>query len=146
MPTLRSIFVLALALAPLPALAKSAATGKPAFKAGDPPGYWIWADDSGWHLRATTGKAQHTFRGVINAEAVTGVTVTRTALNQRLQASAKQIKFEFDLFSGVDGLDWQSPSRCLTFELRLDGKADPSQIHDGQKGEPPADILFDACR
>jgi hypothetical protein len=136
---------LAAALA-APAFAKKATAGKPAFKAGDPPAFWLWSDETGWHLRATTEKKQHGFHGVLRQPGVTGIKATKPALSSKVSYSAGAIRFEFDLFEGVEGFDWQSGEPCITVELKLDDKALPQAIKVGAKAESPGAIPFEACR
>ena len=128
------------------AFAKKNANGQPAFKAGDPEAFWIWFAQAGWHLRATTAKKQHTFRGVVRGDGIGQLKATRPALSSKLNAFGNQVKFEFDLFTGVDGFDWQQTEECATFELRLDGQARPDRIHVGGSGEQPSEVLFIACK
>lgn len=129
------------------AWAKKSALGRPAFKAGDAEGYWIWVDEAGWHLRTTTPKKQqHTFRGVVRAEGFGAVKASRAELTPKLQLFDGQVKFEFDLFTGSDGFDWQQTEDCATFELRVDGRGVPERIHVGAKAEAPEAALFLACR
>jgi hypothetical protein len=129
-----------------PAFAKKATAGKPSFKAGDPPAFWLWSDDTGWHLRATTAKKQHAFHGVLRQAGVSAIKATRPALSSKVSYSAGAIRFDFDLFEGVDGFDWQSGEPCLTVELKLDDKAQPAAIKVGEKAESPSAMPFEACR
>lgn len=126
--------------------AKKAAAGKPEFKAGDPPGFWLWSDDTGWHLRATTEKKQHTFRGVLRQAGVTAIKTTRPGLAAKVRYEAGALRFEFDLFEGVDGIDWQAAEPCVTVELRLDGLYKPAAVKVGQKADSPSALPFEACK
>src|SRR5262249_17263996 len=38
------------------------------FKAGEPARYAVWAKKGAWHLRTTTAKKEHNFRGKIHVE------------------------------------------------------------------------------
>ena len=151
---LRSSFVLvaglvagALASVPTVAEARLPAAGKPAFKAGDPEGFWVWRDDAGWHVRATTGKAQHAFRGVLRAKAITDVSVTRNTLLTHVTATDDVLRFEFDLFAGgMDGFDFKTADPCISFELRIDTKPQPARVHVGAGGKSPELFPFDACQ
>jgi hypothetical protein len=128
------------------AQAKKATAGKPEFKAGDPPAFWLWSDDAGWHLRATTAKKQHAFRGVLRQAGVAAVKTTRPALASKVRYEAGALRFDFDLFEGVDGIDWQSAEPCITVELKLDGLNQPASVKVGQKAESPSALPFEACR
>lgn len=129
------------------ALAKKAAAGRPAFQPNDPPGWFIWSDDAGWHLRFTSPKKQqHALHGVVRSKGVSEVKPTRAALSSKLQTSDAAIRFDFDVFDGGDGFDWKTTDPCVTLELKTDGKADPALIHVGAKSEVPSAMPFDACR
>src|SRR5262249_16790780 len=86
------------------ALASKNATGKPALKAGDPEAIWIWFDNSGWHLRGSTGKGKHTFTGYLRATGgMTGVKPTRSGLMRKTELESDGVRFEFELGGGPNG-------------------------------------------
>lgn len=129
--------------------ASKPAEGMPAFKAGDPEAFFIWHDINGWHLRVTTPKKKwHAFQGVVRAlgNPITNVKATRPALASKLQTTNKAVFFDFEIFEGIDGFDWNTDERCMTIELRIDKLPQPSRIHVGAKGETPVAMPFDACK
>lgn len=129
------------------AIAKKAAAGRQAFQADGPPGYYVWSDDAGWHLRFTTPKKQqHTLHGVVRSQGVSDVKATRSVLASKITSTDTAVRFEFDVFEGADGFDWKTTGPCVTLELKYDKKADPSVIHVGAKSEVPSAMPFDACR
>lgn len=132
-----------------PAAAKNDAKGMPAFKAGDPEAYFIWHDAAGWHLRVTTPKKRwHAFQGVVRtlSQAITDVKPTRAPLAAKLQTTGKAIHFDFEIFEGIDGFDWQTNEECLIVELRIDKQSMIERVHVGAKGETPLAMPFSACR
>jgi|SRR5579871_4805080 len=129
------------------AFARTPAAGRPAYKANDPPAFFLWSDDAGWHLRVTNPKkTQHTFHGVIRGKGLREVKPSRPGLAAKQQSTDAVLRFEFDSFDGDDGFDWKSESECVTLELKLDGKADPAKIHVGANAASPTAMPFDACR
>lgn len=128
-------------------LAKKPAAGRPAFKNDDPEAFWIWSDDSGWHLRGSVPKKQsHKFHGVIRSQGISDAKGSRPSLSSALQATATSIRFEFTLSEGGDGFDWKTTAQCVTLELKIDDKPQPANIHIGEKAESPTAMPFDACR
>ena len=129
------------------AAAKKFGAGKPAYKDGDPEAMYLWHDAAGWHWRGTTGGKQHAFHGVIQGTGFSDLKVTRPGLEPRIRVvDGNTIRFDFDLFKGSDGFDWQATGACLTPELTLDGKQQPARVHVGPEGWTPVAFPFDACR
>jgi hypothetical protein len=130
-----------------PALARKAAAGQPAFKAGDPEAYFLWHDATGWHLRVTTGpgKKKHKFHGVIRGEGIADPKATTKALGPHIAHAPTVVRFEFEAAEGTEGFDWKASSSCVTPELKIDDQALPEKIHVGAKSETPSAMPFDAC-
>lgn len=150
-PRVRSLLLVAalvVASLPLAALARKAAQGKPSFRAGDPQAFWLWFDDAGWHLRATGGKDQHSFHGLLRATGgFTGVKPTRPQLFRKIDLDPEALRFDFDLGKdGLEGFDWQQADPCVIAELKLDQRPDNGRVHVGLRGEVPEAFPFIACR
>ena len=140
------LFAALAASLPAVALARLPAAGKPTFKASDPEAFWLWHDEAGWHLRATTGKAQHGFRGVLRAKGITDVSVTRPTLLTKVTATGDTLRFDYDLFAGgTEGFDFKSDDKCLSVEMRLDNKPQPDHLHVGSAGTAAAIFPVDVC-
>ena len=141
------------------ALAGKHAAGKPSVVAAEPPAFWIWYDNAGWHLRGSVGKAKHTFTGYIRARGgMSGIKPTRPGLLRTQVNDPEGVQFEFEL-SGenakgpaankgvVEGIDWQqSGDECLTSELKIDGKQQPARVFVGLRSETPDLFPFLSCR
>ena len=130
---------------PRDALAESAA-GKPTWKIEGPEAMYLWHDEAGWHVRAVAGADQHTFRGTIRGTGLRGLTVTRPALDLKVQLTAESVRFEFDVFKGtVDGLDFQAGPGCVTVQFKIDGRVQPDKVRLGAKGDAAKLFPMDAC-
>lgn len=135
------------------ALAARHAVGKPAITAAEPPSYWIWYDNAGWHLRGSVGKAKHTFTGYIRARGgLAGFKPTRPGLLRSQVNDPEGVHFEFELSGAtpkgaVEGFDWQqSGDECLTSELQLDGKPQAARVFVGMRAETPDIFPFLSCK
>ncbi|MSP62342.1 MAG: hypothetical protein EXR72_18820 [Myxococcales bacterium] len=146
MRTVGLALLLSLTTVAAPAEARKAAAGKPAFKAGDPEAIWIWHDAAGWHLRTTTARRTHAFRGVVRGQGFSEVKATRKTLDAKvIVLGDASIRFDFDSFEGIDGFDWKAAGPCTTWELRIDGRPMAERVHVGATGESPSVMPFDAC-
>ena len=134
------------------ALAAKHANGKPSVKAGEPEAAWLWFDTTGWHFRGSAGKTRHTFVGYLRSGAgVSGVKPTRSGLMKKMELEPEGVRFEFEIggppSGSVEGFDWQqSGDECVTVELKIDGKQQPSRFFVGLRSESPELFPLLACR
>lgn len=114
--------------------------GKPDVDPGRGLGYWIWHDDAGLHLRTTTHGLEHDFNGVIRTgEAsklvdVDGYRLEDKGANQDRVTQPEQnvVRFHFDTWDGVDGLDFRLDGDMFCVNLENDGREATDMVHIGQ--------------
>jgi hypothetical protein len=128
--------------------------GKPKnFKEGKVTGYAVWHSKKGWHLRTTTRKREHHFRGHIRVEGGTLVKVHSFHLEKegRLEDHWKvgpkrhTITFDFKTDKGIDGINFtvNKKATLIHFALHIDGKNEPERVFIGSAGARPGQIPFD---
>jgi hypothetical protein len=99
--------------------------GRPAsFEAGSTGGYYIWHDDSGFHLRTTDpeGVESH-FTGTLTTNGVFhDLTAIRAEQDDKVeQVGDGTIIFDLHTYSGIDGFDFDvRGGDRVTFELKRD--------------------------
>ncbi len=133
--------------------------GKPEnYEPGEADQFAVWFDDGQWHLRTTTAKKEHAFKGTIT---VKGGTVTelkghkaerKGKLEDRWKLGPKkhQITFEFKTDEGEDGIDFDITKEAdtLTWDLEIEGekgitKHDKARVFVGKKGQHPDEMPFE---
>jgi hypothetical protein len=125
--------------------------GKPDdIKAGARDAYYVYQDETGWHLRTTTaGTIWRTFKGRISitqGKFTAARRVTKQAVDG-FQLANQNIQFDFKTSVGIDGIDFESPdARCVQFELSYESRLDPKVIRIGAKGITPAAATFTICK
>jgi hypothetical protein len=127
--------------------------GKPRqFDAGEVTGYAVWHGKKGWHLRTTTKKRQHHFKGSIE---VAGGTI-ESIHSHHLEAEGKLqdhwkvgpkrhvVAFDFKTDEGTDGIDFtvSKDAKGVQFHLHSDGQDRPNHVWIGQRGEHPERMPF----
>jgi hypothetical protein len=122
--------------------------GKPKqFEAGELTGFAVWHSKKGWHVRTTTKKKEHHFRGTITVEGGTFVSVHPHDLEKggkladwwKLGPKKRELKFEFKTDKGIDGIDFHvsKEAKHIRFRLHFDGKHQKEHIFIGQSGAHP---------
>lgn len=108
-----------------------------------PGGYYIWQDEKGWHLRATTGSQKHRFDGEIISEGgtISAVKQYREEPASWFKQQGNKITFDLTTDKNIDGIDFQADGN-ITFKLRFDDREEASTIHVGANGENPASLPF----
>ncbi len=121
--------------------------GRPTYDTGAVPGFWIWHDDAGWHLRTTTSGDLHRFRLIIEPVegAFTRAQPTRPELAERMRSGPHRIELDLRTRAFDEGLDWDVTSGCNRFWLELNGEAKTGRVYLGPNGHPPASIPFVRC-
>ena len=134
-----------------------ASTRSPALHSGNHFAYWIWKDDDGtWHLRTTSARVQHRFRGIIRPSlpgairALSGIGLEgpgrRGRGGDRLELVGSDVVFDFSTKDTEDGLDFQLVGNpCLEFDLRIDEDGDPGKIYLGKNQAKPDAPHFVLC-
>ena len=122
------------------------AWGKPDFEKGDVHRAAIWRDDDGWHIRWTTAGKPHEFSGWISTPGgeFTKIVMVGKEKNDWARVSPKDRKLVFETRTegGVDGFDFRSDSKELTFQLLMDGRELPEQILIGANDRHPPKLPF----
>lgn len=143
------------------------AKGKPkGYKPGLSPRYVIWYDDAGWHFHTTTNTAGATaFTGRIDVvggkiairlddlgggggpkkgpKAKKGAPPKVPGPGEKLETAG--YNFTFRVNKGVENQFVFHPDpdvTALTFDLKINGKADPKQVFIGANGQHPKDGKF----
>ena len=120
---LAGILLLALTSSTLPMLSEVQAggagldpQGRPkGFHAGDSVRYAIWHDDRGWHVRTTTAKREHVFKGHIRVEDGVFERIYSHDLEKegrlrdwwKVGPERHRVTFDFKTDRGVDGIDFR---------------------------------------
>ena len=109
-----------------------------------PSGYFIWQDERGWHLRATTENQKHRFNGeVINdGGQISAVKQYREESASWFKQDGNRITIDLATDKNIDGIDFQSTGGSLTFRLRIDDREEPAAIHVGTNGDNPSGVPF----
>lgn len=130
--------------------AKGSAEGRPSgLRDGAPEGAWVWHDAAGWHLRTTTMKNPHRFRGRVwgMKGEVGNVKVVRTEHNDRFRKKGNHLYFDFTTNGHEDGFDFQlAESNCAFFHIGIDGANAPNRINIGAAGVHPRGAAFKVCQ
>ena len=115
--------------------------GTPDFDPGQGLGYWLWRDQDGIHLRTTTHGTEHDFNGVLRTtDNARFVDVTPYHLEDhganddrvRVNPDHDIIRFHFDTWDGVDGVDFRVNGRAFCVELENNGHEATDLAHLGQ--------------
>jgi hypothetical protein len=128
--------------------------GKPkGFHTGATVRYAIWHNDNGWHLRTTTAKREHVFRGHIRVEGGTFERIYSHDLEKegklrdwwRVGPERHRVTFDFKTDRGLDGIDFRvsKSARRIHFELHIDGRPEPSHVFVGRFDQHPVAMPFD---
>lgn len=122
--------------------------GRPTFE-GRSGGFFIWADDAGWHLRTTSAGQLVSFTGVVSPIGGEIVGLRPMRANDRsskVSLTDKGIEFSLPTQAEVEGFDWTVTSGCNRFDLRALGQADPGLVRLGGMADAPPQIPFDLCK
>ena len=122
--------------------------GRPTFE-GRSGGFFIWADDDGWHLRTTSAGQLVSFTGVISpiGGQIEGLRPMReNDRSSKVALTDKGIEFSLPTQAEVEGFDWKVTSGCNRFDLRALGEANPGLVRLGGMADAPPQIPFDLCK
>jgi hypothetical protein len=148
--------VVGMATNELPAADELNPSGRPAqLREGAATSLYVWRDETGWHIRTTTGGKQREFRGTVRAiggtfasmelpktEGKKGKPKTRDAW--AISADKQTLAIELKTKGKIDGCDFHLSRdvRYLDFDLRIDGESRPDHIYIGNAGTHPASSQF----
>lgn len=132
--------------------------GKPEnYDVGKTVRYAVWHDDDGWHLRTTTAKKQHHFRGAIHVKPGKMLSIDLVKLEGKgankdrfaIGPEGHNILFDFATDEGEDGFDFKvgPEGKEITWLLEVGEnkgglKKDKERIFVGKKGEHPDENPF----
>lgn len=147
----RALLALLCALSLLLALASSAlaagspdpsAEGEPTVESGRPPGYYIWHDQNGFHLRTHGPGQEHRFEARLHSDG-TFVDVDTVRLESRdavaLRDGGHTLVLKFHTYDATDGVNFRvRDGERLRFALDLDGQPiGTDSIYIGRDGHHP---------
>jgi len=129
------------------------AVGEPKnFHKGETVRYALWHDEHGWHLRSTTFKKKHSFKGTIEVEGGTLERVHsfllekegRLADHWKLGPQHHRVTFDFETEGGIDGINFHvsKEAKALRINLHIDGKHESERIYIGHGGQHPRNDPF----
>ena len=132
------------------------AQGKPKdYKAGETVRYAVWHDDDGWHLRCTTAKKHHHFKGVVTIKGgeFENVKLVKAEVKDRFRLGPKKhvIEFDFSTDEGEDGFDFHASKGAEGIDWdcevgpgndKAETKKNPDLIYIGEDGDHPEKVPF----
>jgi len=123
------------------------ADGNPDIDLDSPTGYYIWHNDSGFHLRTHGPNARHGFVARLHTDGTfEDVDVVRLEERDSVQVldGGHELLIEFHTFDFTDGVNFRiNGGDHLRFALRLDGRLiSPERIFLGPNGDHPDDNPF----
>jgi len=118
------------------------------FKAGEPARYAVWHTKGVWHLRTTTAKKPHHFKGKVFVEGGGTFDGIQSILLETkgkyedywvVHPKKHEIAFDFKTDRGVDGIDFEvtKDAKTLHFNLHIDGKHYAEKIFIGKGNHHP---------
>ena len=132
------------------------AQGKPKdYKPGETVRYAVWHDNDGWHLRCTTAKKHHHFKGVVTIKGgeFEDVKLVKTEVKDRFRLGPKKhvIEFDFSTDEGEDGFDFHASKGAEGIDWDCEvgpgndkaaTKKDTDLIYIGEDGDHPEKVPF----
>jgi hypothetical protein len=123
----------------------------PDLKPGAPDAFWVWFDESGWHVRTTApANVASEFSGRVwtGEGTLSSVKSIRIETEDRVRAAGRAAEFHFLTGGHLDGFDFKiTETECVRFKLMYQGKlADTKLIHIGAKQVHPTSATFKLCR
>jgi hypothetical protein len=123
------------------------------FKAGESMRYALWIHKDVWHLRTTTAKKLHNFKGKITVEGGTIDFIQSVNLEEKgkyedfwvLSPNHQELKFDFKTDRGIDGINFEvsKDAKLIHFNLHIDGKHHADRIFIGRGNHHPGSDPFD---
>jgi hypothetical protein len=119
----------------------------------DTPRYFLWHDQSGWHVRTTSSRGTFSrYDGTISVEGGTFAKLRPIGLERRGQNPDKwelsderdEMKFEIATNSSFDGFDFtiDGNDATLSFDLNISKKGYRNRIIIGRDGVSPSEKTF----
>jgi hypothetical protein len=121
--------------------------GRPRYEPGESTGYFVWKDESGWHVRWTAKAGRPRFSGRISSD---GFLADYKAVGQDwrgliTQANEGTITFVAFYAPSRDGIDFRlsESAGTVAFDLAIDGERTPAnRVRLGAGGRHPARVPF----
>ena len=122
--------------------------GRPSsFTVGGRPGYYVWHDSRGWHLRTTTPqRSAHHFTGtIVSSGDIEAIRQYHDEGRDSVTVSGHRMTFSFVTYNGVDGIDFRvGCTESVGFSLEAAGRRVPTWRiwlgHDGHARANPFTI------
>lgn len=122
------------------------------FHSGEPMSYAVWHTGAVWHLRTSTAKKAHQFKGTVTVEGGTieGIEAVRLEDKGRLEdrwrlsSNRRELTFDFKTERESDGIDLRvsKSAKRVRFDLKIDGKHHTERVFLGSDGSHPERVPF----
>jgi hypothetical protein len=123
------------------------------FGKGELTGFAIWHGKKGWHLRTTTRKTEHHFKGHIIVEGGVLESVSshdlefsgKLADRWKVSDNMRELSFEFKTDRGIDGVNFKvsKEAKLIRFRLHFNGKEQLEHVWIGHEGRHPHHMPFE---
>jgi hypothetical protein len=123
------------------------------FHAGETVRYAIWHNQHGWHVRTTTAKAEHHFRGHVRVEGGVFERIHSHDLEKegrlrdwwKVGPERRMVTFEFKTQRALDGIDFRVSKSAtrIHFNLHIDGRPQHERVFVGLHNQHPKANPFD---
>ncbi|MFH0815397.1 MAG: right-handed parallel beta-helix repeat-containing protein [Methanobacteriota archaeon] len=122
--------------------------GLPASDPGNELGYFVWLDETGWHLRWSGDGSNHAFNGTIEGidQISSFTTVGMEYPQDSWSATPLKITFSASENNGQEGFDFLTESEVLRFDLWIDGARVSQKIYIGTFKFNPATVPFNLTK
>jgi hypothetical protein len=106
----------------------------------------VWRDRDGWHLRTTSDKRPHQFKGQVRVEGGQFEKVSSyrgekiaPAAHWKLQKNKQELTFDFRSGERLDGIRFRVSPNALQvmFTLQIDGSDQPGVVYIGRRNQFP---------
>jgi hypothetical protein len=121
--------------------------GKPAIKAGSITGAFIWKDNKGIHVRFTAKGKEQSFNGRVyltkgKIDSVRPVMLEKGDTVKK-NSSGNSIIFNLNNKKNIDGFDFSTKSKSITFSIKVNGgKLNSRNIMLGKNSSRPKSNPF----
>lgn len=108
------------------------------------PGYALWWDKNGWHLRWRTGKQTHSFSGAltISEGSFDHLQTVKLATAKKVRVKPRDLKFKTTSRGEIDGINFSTSSLEIKLNLRIDGAGAQDKTSLGPKAVRPSAMPF----
>ena len=108
------------------------------------PGYALWWDKNGWHLRWRTGKQTHSFSGAltISEGSFDHVQTVKLSTAKKVRVKPRDLKFMTTSRGEIDGINFSTSSLEIKLNLRIDGAGAQDKTFLGPNAVRPSAMPF----